>query len=508
MGTLEERNPSLWVGTSQVTRYPQLSGELHTDVVIVGAGITGLTAGVLLKHEGRGVVVVEAGRVAAGVTGYTTAKLAALHGLVYADLSSAFGDEGARQYADANVAGIAQVATLAERYGIDCDLEQRPAYTYTTDEDMVDKVRAEVSAAQRIGLEAEFTTETALPYPVQGAIRLENQAQFHPRKYCTGLAAAIPGAGGHLFEHTRATSLDEQGERYRVQTSTGAVIADHVIIATHLPFHDLGFFFARSHPMRSYALSASLEGPVPHGMYLASDTPTRSVRSAVMDGREVAILGGEGHKVGQEPDTRQRYAALEEWARQNFAIRSIEYRWSAQDYMPVDHVPFVGPASPASERILVATGFSKWGMSNGTAAAIMLADRIGGRGNRWASLFDTNRVNPKQSVKELIKENADVVKRFVQDRLTPATGRSADDLAPGEAEVLAVGGRRVAAYRDEGGALHAVSPVCTDLGCTVAWNTAETTWDCPCHGSRFTCDGAVVQGPAVEDLEAMSLSGP
>ncbi len=501
MGSLEERNPSLWVGTTPRTQYPPLRDDVHVDVAVVGAGITGLTTAALLLRDGCRVAVVEAGRLASGVTGYTTAKVTALHGLIYGELVGAFDLAGAARYADANTAGIAQVAELVDRYGIDCDLETRPAFTYTTEPAMVDKIRAEVDAARRVGLRASFTTDTDLPYPVEGAIRLDDQAQFHPRRYCMGLAAAIAGDGVSVFERTRATSVREDDVGCRVQTASGVVTAAHVVVATHLPFHDTGGFFARAHPVRSYALSARLEGPVPQGMYLSVDTPSRSVRSARMDGEDVVILGGESHKVGQDPDTRERYAALEDWARGHFPVRSVDYRWSAQDYVPVDHVPFVGPVSPASERVFVATGFKKWGMTNGTAAAIMLADRIAGRENRWASFFDTNRVNPKQSIKELIKENANVAKRFVKDRLTTETSRSIDDLAPGQAEVLVVGRQRVAAYRDEAGTVHAVSPVCTHMGCTVTWNTAETTWDCPCHGSRFGCDGQVIQGPAVKDLE-------
>jgi glycine/D-amino acid oxidase-like deaminating enzyme/nitrite reductase/ring-hydroxylating ferredoxin subunit len=504
MGSLNETNPSLWVGTSEVTRFHELHGDLTTDVVVAGAGITGLSTAALLKADGARVVVVEAGRVAAGVTGYTTAKLTVLHGLVFDDLVQAFGEERARTYTDANLAGMATIAELAVRHAIDCDLERRPAYTYTTDPAMVDKVRAEVSAAQRLGLDAEFTTETDLPYPVEGTIRVADQAQFHPRKYCIGLARAIDGAGCAVYEGTRALSVDEQGGRCMVATDHGTITAGFVVQATHLPFSGSGGFFARTHAMRSYALSARLDGPAPQGMYLSVDTPTRSVRSARMDGEEVVILGGEGHKVGQDPDTRERYAALEQWARSAFPIRSVDYRWSAQDYIPADHVPFVGRASPASERVLVATGFKKWGMSNGSAAGVMLADRVAGRRNPFADFFDTNRVNARQSVKELVKENANVVKRFVGDRLRTET-RSVADLAPGEAAVLVEGSQRVAVYRDEAGAVHAVSPVCTHMGCTVTWNTAETTWDCPCHGSRFNCDGEVIQGPAVKDLEAKDV---
>jgi glycine/D-amino acid oxidase-like deaminating enzyme/nitrite reductase/ring-hydroxylating ferredoxin subunit len=505
MGSLRETNPSLWVATSPCTAYPPLSGDIHADVAVVGGGITGLTAATLLHQEGRRVVVAEAGRVGSGVTGYTTAKLAALHGLVYDDLSRAYGDTGAAQYAEANLAAIAEVAALVARHGIDCDLEWRPAYTYTCDQSKVDKVWAEVAAARRMGLAASFTTETELPWPVAGAVRVDGQAQLHPRRYCIGLAAAVAGGGSRVFERTRALGVDEEEDGCTVRTDGGTVTADHVVVATHLPFLDRGAFFARCHPVRSYALSARLEGPVPQGMYLAADSPTRSVRSAFVEGEQVAILGGEGHKVGQDEDTRQRYGSLEGWAREHFAVRAVTHRWSAQDYVPVDRVPFVGPLSPGSERVLVATGYSKWGMTNGTAAARILADRIAGRDNAWASFFDTGRLNPRQSVKELLEENADVVKRFVGDRLRTETGRGVGDLGRGQAAVVAAGGERVAAYRDDTGALHAVSPVCTHLGCTVTWNTAETTWDCPCHGSRFTVDGKVIQGPALEDLEPRDL---
>jgi glycine/D-amino acid oxidase-like deaminating enzyme/nitrite reductase/ring-hydroxylating ferredoxin subunit len=505
MGSLNETNPSLWVGTADGPRFEALGGDMAADVAVLGAGMAGLTAATLLKEQGRRVVVVEAGRVASGVTGYTTAKLTVLHGLIFDDLVRAFGPDEARTYADANLAGMGTVADLAVRHRILCDLERRPAYTYTTDPAMVDKIRAEVTATRRIGLSSELVTDTDLPYPVEAAIRLGDQAQFHPRKYCLGLARAIDGDGSRLFERTRATSVDEGRDRCTVETDRGTITADYVVQATHLPISDKGGFFARTHPMRSYALSAHLDGPVPQGIYLSVDTPTRSVRSARTDDGEVVIVGGEGHKVGQEPDTRRCYAALEAWAGENFAVRSIDYRWSAQDYVPADTVPFVGPLAPGSDRVLVATGFKKWGMSNGSAAGLMLADRIAGRDNPFADFFDSNRINPRKSVKELVKENADVVKRFVGDRLSTEI-RSVDDVARGEAAVLFEGPRRAAVYRDEAGTLHAVSAVCTHMGCTVTWNTAETTWDCPCHGSRFTCDGKVIQGPAVKDLEPRDVA--
>lgn len=501
MGRLSERNPSLWVGTARGSAFPVLAGDVAADVAVIGGGIAGLVTAARCARDGRRVVLLEAGRLAAGTTGYTTAKLTALHGLVYGELAGGFGDEAAWLYADANLAGMAAVAALVERHEIECDLESRPAYTYVTDESLVEQVRTEAETAARIGLKAELTTETDLPFEVAAAVRLDGQAQFHPRRFCLGLAAAVAGEGAAVYERTQATDVDEDGDRCLVRTDRGTVTAGHVVVATHLPFLDRGGFFARCSPTRSYALSARVDGPVPHGMYLDAGSPSRSVRSARDGGDEVVIIGGEGHKVGQDEDTRQRYDALEQWARATFPVRSIDYRWSAQDFRSVDGIPFVGPVSAGSERILVATGFRKWGMSNGAAAAVMLADRIAGRENRWASLFDTARLNPGRSVKDLVKENADVVKRFVGDRLRTEVRRSPEDLAPGEAAVLRSGAERVAAYRDEAGTLHAVSPVCTHMGCTVTWNTAETTWDCPCHGSRFTIGGEVIEGPALRPLE-------
>ncbi|MEN3315611.1 MAG: hypothetical protein V7605_1845 [Acidimicrobiaceae bacterium] len=503
MGSLQETNPSLWVATTPASAYQPLPGSLDTDVAVVGAGIVGLTAAALLQQRGRRVVVVEAGRVASGATGYTTAKLSALHGLIYDELARSYGDAAALTYADANLAGIAKVAELVEQYDIDCDLQTRPAFTYTCDPEMVDSVRAEVAAARRISLPVSFTTDTDLPFPVDGAIRLDDQAQFHPRKYCLGLASAVAGGSheGAVYERTRALSVDDDDDgRCRLVTDRGTITADHVIVATQLPFSDKGGFFARAHPVRSYVLGVRVGGAPPQGMYLAADSPSRSVRSAPVEGGELVLVGGESHKVGQDDDTTRRYRALEDWARLHFTVEAVDYRWSAQDYMPVDRLPFVGPLAPGSERVLVATGFQKWGMSNGSAAAMMLVDRITGVDNPWAEVFDSNRLNVRQSLADVVKENADVVKRFIGDRLRTTTDRSVDDLAPGDAAVLAMGTERVAAYRDDAGMVHAVSPVCTHLGCTVTWNTAELTWDCPCHGSRFDCDGHVVQGPAVRDL--------
>lgn len=497
MGTLDEHNPSLWVTGTHGRTWPPLPGPTEVDVAVVGAGITGLTTALLLADSGASVLVLEAGRVCSGVTGYTTAKVTSLHGLTYDRLRSQHGAETAAAYGQANQAAVELVAATVDRLGVECELERAPAYTYVEDPAQVDQIEAEVEAATQAGLPASFTTETDLPYPVAGAIRVDDQLHFDPRRYCLGLAEAVEAAGATVVERTRVLDV-RQGSPCEVRTEHGDVRAARVVLATHLPFLDRGGFFARCHPERSYALAARLEGPVPLGMYLSADSPTRSVRPA--RGGTVVILGGEGHKVGQDPDTRRRYEALEGWSRDRFAVVAVDERWSAQDHVPADGLPFVGPLTPGNDRIFVGTGYKKWGMTNGTVAAMILSDRLRGEESRWASTFDPGRFKPRAELRDLVKENVNVAKRFIGDRVSSTRRPSADDLAAGEGGIVSIGGTKTAAFRDEDGTLHAVSPTCRHFGCEVAFNTAERTWDCPCHGSRYGLDGRVIEGPATKDL--------
>ena len=508
MGSLSLANPSVWVELSPPpVSYAPLRGTVHADVAVVGAGITGLTTAWLVKQAGMTVAVVEADRVCSGTTGYSTAKVTSLHGLTYAELVEAHGPGKARQYADANQAGVEAVAATVEELGIECQFERRPAFTYTTDPQRRAAVAAEVEAAAGLGLAATYVETTDLPFPVEAAVRLEDQAQFDPRRYCDALAEAVAGGGSQVFEHTRALDVDESGDRPVVRTGGGDVVAGAVVVATLLPFVDLGGFFAKTHPVSSYALAARIDGELPGGMYLGADQPTRSVRPVHLDGGMGLILGGESHKVGQGGDTTQYYAALESWARSHFAVRSIDWRWSAHDYVPADGVPYVG-RSPRSRHLYVATGFKKWGISNGTAAAMVLRDLILERDNPWIEVFDATRVDASSSLTQIVKENVDVGKRFVKDRLARVAAPPAEELAPGEGGLVSLEGEDVAAYRHPDGTLQAVSPTCTHLGCTVAWNPAELTWDCPCHGSRFGCDGTMIVGPATADLSPAGGGGP
>jgi glycine/D-amino acid oxidase-like deaminating enzyme/nitrite reductase/ring-hydroxylating ferredoxin subunit len=500
---LEGKNTSLWVDTAPETDYPVLRPGVHVDVAVLGGGIAGLTTALLLKRDGARVAVVEAGRVGGGVTAYTTAKVTSLHGIQYQSVESSFGEDGARAYAEANEAGLERVAQFVDELGIDCDWRRKPAYTYAEDDSDRGKIEDEVEAAVRAGLPAEFTEETDLPWPVAAAIRVDDQAEFHPRRYLLALAEAVDGDGSHVFERSRAIAVAGGKERVRVSTTRGELTADQVVVATHFPFLDRGGYFARMHPERSYGLGLYLAkgAHAPQGMYLSTESPSHTVRSHPTARGEMVIAGGESHKTGQGGDTAERVARLERWARERFDVRSIEYRWSTQDNMPVDGVPYIGRLAPFQKRLWVATGFMKWGLTNGTAAGMILTDLIGGRENPWADLFDSTRFKPLASAKELVKENANVGVHFVGDHLGRPDVRSVDALAPGQAGIVRRGAGKVAAFREDDGTLHTVSAVCTHLGCQVKWNEAERSWDCPCHGSRFDFTGRVIQGPAVKDLE-------
>lgn len=458
---------SLWIDTTAETGYPELEPGLHVEVAVLGGGITGLTTALLLAREGLRVALIEARGICTGVTGHTTGKLTALHGLLYADLIDRHGIEPTRLHAEANLAALAWAADFATDAAHDTDLEALSAFTYATDDTSRRDIEREVEATQRIGLATKLVDPSELPFPTQGAIALtEASYRFHPRRFCLALAAEFERAGGRIFENTRATQVSEREKPCRVDTEHGPLRADRVVVATHIPFLDRSLLFTKAHARRSYAIGVRLDQPAPMGMYVSAASPTRSMRPARIDGEEVLIVGGEGHKVGSDEAIPERYEVLDRFAREHFAVTSVDWRWSTQDYFPVDRLPYIGRLTPRTSRVFTATGFQGWGLAQGIAAGLLLSDLIRGRDNEFRALYDPHRATPRASAAKFVSENAAVGAHFIADRITK---RSA--------------------------------PRCSHLGCALAFNEAEQSWDCPCHGSRFDLDGAVLQGPAVAPLE-------
>jgi glycine/D-amino acid oxidase-like deaminating enzyme/nitrite reductase/ring-hydroxylating ferredoxin subunit len=499
------KRASVWIDTAPPQpAFAALEGRVRADVAVLGGGIVGVTTALLLVEAGASVVLLEANRIGHGVTGHTTAKLSSQHGFVYARLTSRFGKAGARTYGRSNEAALEWIADRIAGDGIDCDFRRRPSYAYVTSASRSRAAEQEARAADAAGLPAWLTHSTPLPFDVEAAVRFDNQAEFHAGKYLQALAAQVAGRA-EVHERSHAVVVDSNAGHRVVKTPGGEVIADHVIVATHYPFLDRSLAFARVHPQRSYAILCRIAGAPPEGMFISAESPTRSVRGVPLDGDELLLVGGEGHRTGTGGDTETHYRRLEAFARAHWHVESIAYRWSAQDNTTLDGVPYIGPVTPLDDRVLMATGFAKWGLTNGTVAALILADRVLGRENAWAQLYDPVRFTPRASARRFVKENAEAGVRFVGDRLTKPGRRAIEDLRRGEGDIVRHAGEKVAAYRAQDGGLTAVSPTCTHLGCQVNWNPAERSWDCPCHGSRFAPDGEVLQGPAVHRLERRPL---
>lgn len=491
---------SVWLATSELPQYSLLEEDITVDIAVVGAGLVGLTTALLAQRDGARVAVFEAASIGDGTTGNTTGKVTSQHSLIYADLIDRHGEDTARRYAEANQAGVEKVAELAAEFAVDCDLTRAPAFAYTCRSDQRGRIEAEVEAATRLGLPAALTDQVDLPFDIEAAVRFENQIHFHPGRYLAGMAQVVTGGGGLVFDRTRVTTVAEQRDRtVELTTPAGTVRANQVVIATLLPPGLIGGYFVKTRPSRSYALAARLRGPAPEGMAICVDSPTRSTRPWLVPGANGLIVVGNGHETGEEPDTEAMFADLEDWTRSTFEVEAIDYRWSAQDYTTPDRIPYVG-RSPLSHMVLVATGFQKWGLSNGTAAAMMLADLVAGRDNPWLPAFDAIRIGDAHTVGRLIKDNLTVGKELL-GRLGHTETVPIANLEPGHGGLVDMDGKRVGAYRDPDGNLHTVSTTCTHLGCPLHWNPAETSWDCRCHGSRFDADGSILNGPAVQPLQ-------
>jgi len=501
------RRQSIWLDTGpEPPAHPRLDRDEQADVAILGGGIVGITTALLLAEAGMDVVVLEANALARGVSGHTTAKVSSQHGLVYEGLRSTFGAEAACTYGEANQAALAWIAARVRADGIDCDLRRRPSFVYGLPGEDASRLEVEARAAVDAGLPASYVQTALLPFATEGAVRFDDQAEFHPRKYLLALAASASAAGARIYERSRAVEIDTD-ERCVVKVPGGRVTADRVVVATHYPFPDRSLGFARVHPKRSYALVCSAGGELAPGMFLSAGSPTRSVRAVPVKGHDMLLVGGEGHKPGTGGDTERHYAALERFAREHWSVQAVEWRWSTQDNTTVDSLPYIGSMTPRSDRVLMATGFNKWGMTNGTVAGLLLADLLNDRPNDWADLFDPNRFKPRAAARKLVSENAQAGLRFIGDRITKRGSRDLDDLEPGEGDITLHKGEKVAGHRRDDGSLVAVSPVCTHLGCQVSWNSAERSWDCPCHGSRFAPEGDVLHGPAVHRLEHKPIDG-
>jgi glycine/D-amino acid oxidase-like deaminating enzyme/nitrite reductase/ring-hydroxylating ferredoxin subunit len=497
-----ETNDSLWSTTVEMPAFAPLSEDLEVDVAIVGGGITGLTAAMLLAEAGKKVLVLEARTIGSGVSNRSTVHMTEMVDSWYSDIESDFGKDGARLVAESSRAAIEQVKATASRFGIDCGLTRKSGYLYTEADKDVSDIEKEHEAAKRAGLAVTLAERAPLPFATKRALVYPDQQQVHIARYLAGLARAATEKGARICEWSHVISV-EDGEPCVLHLEKGAVVrARQVFCATHTTMNR-AFIQTKIAAYRSYVV-AYPNVSVPDGLYWDTADPYHYLSPFEIDGTTYLLVGGEDHKTGTKRETTECIDALHRWTKERMPVGDPSHRWSAQVWEPVDGLPFIGRNS-VSQHVFVATGFSGNGTTYGPIAAMIVADVILGRPNAWAELYAATRVKPVSSALTYVEENVDFPMHFVSDRLVPPDAKQLGEIGPGEGKTIRVGGERLAVYRDPSGNVHACSAVCTHLGCLVKFNTAERTWDCPCHGSRFSIDGTVLDGPATRALARRSL---
>lgn len=499
-----QANTSIWMATANTPSQSPLKESIRTDICIIGAGIAGLTTAYLLGREGRSVVVLDDGLIGGGMTGRTTAHLTNAYDDRYVEIEKLHGEEASRLTAISHTAAIAEISKIISREKIRCDFEWLDGFLFAETPGAVQLLDDELAAAHRAGLTG---VEKVARAPLESfetgvALRFPRQAQFHPLKYLDGLARAIKRDGGRIFGQTHVTKI-EGGDSARVETSHGPVVrSDVVVVATNTPVNDRVAIHTKQAPYVTYAIGVQVpKDSITRALYWDTGDPYHYVRlqSDNQSPHDVLIVGGEDHKTGQANDGDERYGRLEQWARERFPqMLEVQFRWSGQVMEPVDGLAFIGRNPLDDDNVFIATGDSGQGMTHGTIAGLLLTDLIQGRTNAWEDLYSPSRMRLR-ALPEYASENINVAGQYA-DYVTAGDIKSESDLKPGNGAIMRDGVTKIAVFRDETGQVHKLSAVCPHLGCVVAWNSTEETWDCPCHGSRFSAKGRVYQGPANSDL--------
>lgn len=496
------RTTSIWMDGVEMPRYGPLSGPVEADVAVVGAGISGLTTAYILAKSGKRVVVVDHGAVGGGDTGRTTAQITAILDHGYAETERRRGRDAARLAAMSHMAAIDLIERIAADEGIACDFARIDGYIfpYELTPEESQWIVDEHQAAARAGLPVELVGAIPLAsHPAGPAVRYANQAHFHPLKYLAGLARALERMGARIYTGSHIEAV-RRGPPVTLQTTEGhTVSALSAVLATHAPINDALGYSTRVFAYQTYVVGLRVpKGSVPAALLFDTDEPYHYVRIQPGLESDTLIVGGEDHKTGQADDQEQRYERLERWARERFPMAAeVTYRWSGEVFNSFDGLGLIG-ADLATPNVYVITGQTGMGMTHGTISGMVVADLILGRPNPWIDLYDPARVPPR-ALGEVVSEGLNVAAQL-REWVTGGDVGSEDEIKAGEGAVVGWGVNKVAAYRDEQGVLHRRSALCTHLGCVVAWNGSEKTWDCPCHGSRYDAHGRVISGPAPSDL--------
>ncbi len=503
----EKESLSLWLKDGIATNIPELEEDIDCDVCVVGAGITGITTAYRLHESGLKVVLIDKQEPINLASGNTTAKFTFQHYLIYSEILKKYDLERAELYYQSQVEGLNYVRSLIDKHNISCDFKETSSIIYAENEKEFDELLEEKSAYEQLNIPHEIINEIPLNIKAIGGLKVDSQFELNPVKYLDFLLSYLLENGVHIFKNTEAKILVKDGDGLKVGTESENIIrCKNLVISTAYPFFGgNGYYFSRLEALRSYLLAFPINKPLEDNYMMISNSESPySIRFSHTDGIDYLLVGGQGHKVGQADSEIDSYKRLLDFARTNFGVSYPAFRWSAQDYRSVDMVPYIGYLTNKYENIFVATGFNKWGMSNGSFAGLLITDLINGVESPYEELYDPSRGEIKGNLGSFIKANINVAKELIKGKVVPDEV-DLDDIANDEGGIIKYDGKRVAAYRDSSGELFLSDSTCTHLGCELEYNNAERSFDCPCHGSRFNYDGKVIEGAAKEDLKKIEI---
>lgn len=498
---------SYWVESTSSTNYSRVSDEFNTDVLIIGGGITGILTAYMLSNSNLKISIVEADRMAMGVTANTTAKITSQHGLLYDYLLNTFGFNTAKGYLDSNQEAIEIIRNIIKTEKIDCDFTSQDSYVYTCDKKNIQMIVDEVSAVTSLGLNAKYLTQTPLPFKIAAAIKFPNQAQFHPRKYLLSLLPILEKRNVNIFENSKIENIKHIKNKYEAYVNGHKISAKYLVMATHYPIKNFpGMYFIKMYQDSSYAIGVELDEDVFDGMYISCDNQVTSFRNTLYEnGKKLLIVGGSSHKTGDtNVDIEKSYINLENYIKEIYPKAKIKYRWMTEDCVSLDKIPYIGEFSSFLPNMYVATGYKKWGMTTSHVAAKIISDKILEKKNPYENIYTATRLQPIKNSKEFGNILKQSFYSLALNKFSPPI-QSYMELENDSGGVVDYKGKKLGIYKDKNGKMFGVIPYCKHLGCELSWNNLEKTWDCPCHGSRYDYKGNIITEPSTENLDIFEI---
>ncbi|HAQ41109.1 MAG TPA: hypothetical protein DCM73_09945 [Clostridiales bacterium] len=489
----------------EITKDRELLKGKKFDVLIIGAGLTGLTTAYLLKDSGCKIGIIDGTTIGYGVSGYTTAKITVQHSIIYSYLIENFSLKQAKQYLTANEEGLKLIKKIIEENNIQCDFKEQDAYVYASDDTELKQIKKELIAYKKLGIDGFYTEDVPIPNNALAAIGIKNQGQFNPLKYLYSLYNIVGNSEScEIYENVRALNIVPHSNYHIVETDAGVIQADKVVVASHYPFdNSFGLYFLRLYQDKSYVIAARTKDKPFDGMYINIDDPIHSMRYQFSEKENLLILSGGNHRSGEKENEEDSYEELENFLNTYFQGAEVVSKWSTQDCMTYDKVPYIGLYSKSVNNLYVATGFKKWGMTHSAASALILRDKILTIDNDFSEVFKPSRITPDPSAKEFFSSVGSIASAFLK-RIAPVPG-GLSSVKAGKGKIINYNGQKVGVYKNENDDYFCINPVCSHLKCSLSFNEAEKTWDCPCHGSRFDINGNILEGPAVNPLDKIHI---